>query len=613
VKHVTLLVVLLSVALLAVFGAGVLRYSSAGVTLVLAATWALSVFREQPGSVRVVSRRRRTAFTGRLSIDAKIALRRCRAFAGGVTHSVPLAFGLLLLFLLLSALPVPLMLSKLAGQPRAAQNEAVADALRQARKLGLDAPGGTFFSLTRNRAGTLRLTLLAIAVFSSASLAAGLDRRDRMLCRDAFIALGAAMAVAGLVSLSIKPQGSTLWWLFQAGDHLPGPLGGFVNRNHFAGFLAMLVPPAMALAVTAFSSKHPLKGGLTAVAAALMVLTVLLSLSRGATLACAAGVLTTAALLLRHRKTHVFMTLVAITLLSALALHKLPRTEDIRSRLNTLKDPVHTQSGQTRLNAWRDSVYICATYPLIGAGPNAFRFVYPQHRRTSAREFMTHPENEYVQLATETGLVGMTLALGLILAVARLLNAGRTPAGVLEPGTAGCVAVIAVHAGLDFPLHIPLYAVGAAVLLGLAIPRKPRGGPAALPRLLPGLAVALPVIVGVLLLVDAGVGLYSADSRSRMERASPRELGRMLTWSPTAWQAWYHFGRQACLMGRPECVEFGEACIARAAECDPNNYLIWMQLGKLRLSMGNRAGARAAFARVRALREWVQVPEVPEE
>ncbi len=607
-KHSAFLILLACILLLAVFGSGVLRYCTAAVTLVLACTWGLHVLLTHRRAKHAASEGAHAVPRRPSTLRGESVARVCRDYLTRSTQSVPLAFALLLLFILLSALPVPLTLSKLAGPPRAAQNEAVAVALRQARELGLDAPGGTYFSLTRNRAGTLRLALMAIAVFSSASLAAGLEERDRARCRAALVILGAAMAVAGLVSLYIKPQGNTLWWLFRTRDYLPGPLGGFRNRNHFAGLLALLVPPAMATSAAALSSRRVAKGALAAMAATVMALTVLLSLSRGATLACAAGILTTAVLLLRHRKTPAFLTLIAIAALAAAALRYLP-TDAVRSRLRTLEDPVHTQSGQTRLSAWRDSAFIWKTYPVLGAGPDAFRFVYPQHRRTSAREFMTHPENEYVQLVTDTGLAGLTLSVLLLVAVVRLIRANRTPRTALAPGTAGAAAAVAVHAVFDFALHIPLYAVVAGVLVGLAAPRAMHTRHT--PRvLLPVLAAALPVVTAFLLVLDLCIGLHVVDSRTRMERGTPRQLGRMLTWSPTAWQAWYHFGRQACLAGKPETARFGESCITRAAACDPNNYLVWLELGKLRLRLGDPAGARAAFARVRELRDWVKVPDV---
>lgn len=623
-KRESLFILIGCVVVMAICGSGQFPRCRTTITLVLSATWALTALRENrktatPGADKKApliprfDRARLRAAAGRLrtlspgSVSGLVG----RVRGAGTTPSLHLAFALLLLFMLLTALPVPLCLSKLALQPRAAQNEAVSVALRDARDLGIDAPGGARFALTRNRAGTLKLILLAVAVFCGGLLAARLEEPHREHCRVALVLMGGAMAVAGLVSLYVAPQGDTLWWLFRTRRVLPGPLGGFINRNHFAGFLAMLAPLAVTLSATAFASRRILKASLAAAAGTLMALTAVLSLSRGATLACAAGLLITAVLLLRKRRLHALLTLGAIVVLTLVALHYLPM-EQVRDRLDTLRDPLHTQSGQTRINAWCDSARIWATYPVIGAGPDAFRFVYPQHRRTSAHEFMTHPENEYVQLAADTGLAGLALAALLLLALVRFVRAGRPPGTSIDVATAGAMAVIAVHACFDFALHVPLYAVVAGVLLGLA---RPPGGHRthASPERVRRLAVGLPLLAGVMLVVDLCVGLHAMDSRSRMEKAEPRRLAHMLAWSPTAWQAWYHLGRHACLTGKPEAARFGESCIARAATLDPNNYLLWLELGRLRLSLRDHAGARSAFARVRELRDWVQLPKVPED
>jgi Flp pilus assembly protein TadD len=90
-------------------------------------------------------------------------------------------------------------------------------------------------------------------------------------------------------------------------------------------------------------------------------------------------------------------------------------------------------------------------------------------------------------------------------------------------------------------------------------------------------------------------------------------LAKTVIWAPSSWQAWYYFGfalnnqtdnKQASLLG--------EECVTRAAELDPNNYRLWLELGKLRQQLNMIPEARVAFSKAKALRFWVNVPDLPD-
>ena len=59
-----------------------------------------------------------------------------------------------------------------------------------------------------------------------------------------------------------------------------------------------------------------------------------------------------------------------------------------------------------------------------------------------------------------------------------------------------------------------------------------------------------------------------------------------------------------------ENPKFGEECLTRATELDPNNYILWLELGKLRHQLKMIPEAKVAFARVKELRFWVNVPKL---
>jgi hypothetical protein len=210
--------------------------------------------------------------------------------------------------------------------------------------------------------------------------------------------------------------------------------------------------------------------------------------------------------------------------------------------------------------------------------------------------------------------VGVALVGGL--AVLLACAAHRGPAAHRDPALAvacaGAVLVAAVHALFDFALHLPLYTIALLSLVGLVIPADILAArPVAGGRRIPVVAAAgLAVAVAV---TPLGAAMQNLDAPAWLGRASLPELVRALSWAPASWQVWYNTGRRACAEGSDDAAAFGERCIAQATAYDPNNYRLWRELGRLRLSLGDRPGARAAFRRAKELRHWVSVPHVPED
>ena len=65
-------------------------------------------------------------------------------------------------------------------------------------------------------------------------------------------------------------------------------------------------------------------------------------------------------------------------------------------------------------------------------------------------------------------------------------------------------------------------------------------------------------------------------------------------------------------MNTSEGYAFAGRCFRQATTYDPQNYRLWREQGRLALYLKDYAGAREAFRRVRALRDWVSLPPVPE-
>jgi O-antigen ligase len=473
--------------------------------------------------------------------------------------------------------------------------------------------------LTRNKAGSVRVLFTLIATFGVAMLAALLPLNLKLRYLRFLALVGFAVAAGGVASRIWIPQGDNLWWIYPVPHGLPGPLAGFTNPNHFGAFLALLCPAVLCLIVEDFGGHRWFSCLVDAAVFAAMSVAIALSLSRGAFTAYVTGILTVAAGLLYRKRLlavlslGIFASAVILALLAGLG-------PTVKERLHSLRNVTQTLSYRTRLDTWQDSLRIFRAYPVIGAGANAFRMVYPQHRLTSRSAVMTHPENEYIQLLTDNGLVGVALVLLLCASIARasLHSAlGTKSDPLIGIAVLAAAAAAGVNAMLDFPLHIPVYAITLASLVGLILP-FPCHGTRRL-RLKDGRRLPLPSVATVnLVCVLVSVPLWGQyqrlDAPGRMRNAETPAFARALRWAPTSPSAWRYLGWKAKRsIGGVKGAAFRETCLTTAAHYDPNNYRVWLKLGEARLALGDRAGARQAFARVNELRDWVQTPHIPRE
>lgn len=577
---IPLIAILAAISSLAILGAGALSWTVTAIAAALA------------------------LIDGFLSWSTRIASPGARSDRSG-WWSVDRVYLLALTFLLLTLMPMPLSVSRLTGRERYEQNARADSALKEAASLGLAQPATSFFAFTRNRAGTMRIAALLIAAYGIARLSSRLRGSRRIALLSGLVLLATAIGIAGFVSLRFMPQRDTLWWVYPIPHVLPGPVACFVNRNHFAGIMAMLSPAALALCVQALRARRWLLAPLWGFCFAALGLALLAAMSRGAFLAWLAGMGAVPLFFFPVRRALPAIACGAIlaALLAWAALAHLPA---FRERMAMLRDP-EDSSVSARLNAWHDTLRIWRAYPVAGAGANAFRMVYPQHRTSSHTGFRTHAENQYVQLLAEGGIAGTALAALLIaaclLAVRRHARGGHASPALLA-ALGGGAAAAGVHALTDFALYAPLYSLALATLVGMNLPPER----AALPR--PGWLAALNLF-GALVLLSNEPQVQHMENPGVLGNTTGAEARLALVWAPTHWQAWQRWGYLAGQRRGKDAQPYAARCTEQAARYDPLNFRLWQYLGYTRLSMKDYAGARAAFDRMHKLRPWVEMPKIP--
>ena len=268
----------------------------------------------------------------------------------------------------------------------------------------------------------------------------------------AFFALAQELTANGKIFWMISPRfGGSIY-------------GSYVNHDHYAGLMEMLVPIPFVL-----SMGHLLRGGkraLVAFCAVLMASTIFLSGSRGGMIAFVLEIVLFAALtLVQRRNPRAALGSVAVCVL-VLAFLVFVGKGQVLGRLGDL-------SPGTRLDMTKDCLRMFTHRPVWGWGLGTFPTVYPSYRSFYTNLFINEAHNDYAQLLVETGLLGFALMLWFLIGLYRngLPTSRRWEfkwdGAVSFAALLGCTGIL-FHSFVDFNLQIPANAALFYVLCGLA-------------------------------------------------------------------------------------------------------------------------------------------------
>lgn len=274
--------------------------------------------------------------------------------------------------------------------------------------------------------------------------------------------IGVILSVFGFVVASfalvqgMAPNGK-LYWLRQPrlGGWIYGP---YVNHNHYAGLMELLVPIPLVISLTRLAhEKERIAAG---IAAAVMTGTIFLSGSRGGMLALLVefGIL---AIVVTRQKRGPRMTIaVAAFAIVLVSLLTWLGGKELTSRLYSISQSHGEPSDGVRLKIDRDAISMFRRKPVLGWGLGTFPTVYPEFRSFYTNFFVNEAHNDYLQLLTETGVAGFAVMLWMLVNLYRTalqkirewmthVTSAMTLACLL-----GCTGIL-IHSFFDFNLQIP--------------------------------------------------------------------------------------------------------------------------------------------------------------
>jgi Lipid A core - O-antigen ligase and related enzymes len=305
----------------------------------------------------------------------------------------------------------------------------------------------------------------------------------RLVLTIIFTGTGVAfLALCQMLSNSDKIYG------FWQSQYKAGSYGGpFINANHLAGYLEMVIPlalgflvsrekPGIIRAVKNWKQRLSLleswlaKNILLIFIIVLMASALFLSVSRGGILSFVFS-LGLFSLLLGVQKSQQGKRKIILLISGLIFIFLLwMGVGPVVTKLATLANP--RTASVDRLQVWKDTLTLSRDFPLVGVGLGNFQTIYPKYKTIITPTLWEHAHNDYVEMLADAGWVGLLLFFGgiwfLLFTIIKKWKQRRDPflSSITLGGFIGAISLLC-HCLVEFNLHIPSNAFLLFVILGL--------------------------------------------------------------------------------------------------------------------------------------------------
>ncbi len=382
------------------------------------------------------------------------------------------------LFIPFQLLPLPKAIARLAS-PRGF-------GLRDAYVPGFD--GLKRMTLSLAPWNTVRDALLLLTCALAGYLVIRVFIHKKQINRLMIVIISSGVFQA-LFGLSQMPRSSPSLLFYPKTHNLDSATGTFVNRNHFSGYLELVIPIALALLISridllsmpgmkwrrrlsALTSRGTAGNVVLTIGFLFMALGILKSNSRSGVVLLALTFLLFAELIvltfsrMKLRRAWLLRALkIGIILVTLIALYS-----GVESMIGRFSIDNLLQDGRPRY--WTTIMRVVKDFPLFGTGLGTFALSYEAYETLGLQGMFDHAHNDYLEFLSELGIVGFALLFAgifFILADAFLVWFKRrnVEARSLAMGGLVSITVLLLHSLTDFNLHIPATMYLFSVILGL--------------------------------------------------------------------------------------------------------------------------------------------------
>lgn len=261
--------------------------------------------------------------------------------------------------------------------------------------------------------------------------------------------------------------------------------GTYINPNHFAGLLLVIIPMLLGYIVYQGANRKTIttrwvdkiKIQLTTqlvlvFATSLIAISLILAQSRGAIFSFAASILIFYMLTSQNNRSislkyHLGLFLIVIILYSVWI--------GLDPVIEKFSDT--TEELPKRTYIWKDSLNLIGDFPLVGIGLGNFNLAYTLYKKEAYWPYVyDHAHNDYIELAAETGLLGFALVMWGIISffkdtIVNLRNFSPKKDPLRYYLFIGCLSGLSgmmIHAVTEFSFQIPSNAYYFIFILGLS-------------------------------------------------------------------------------------------------------------------------------------------------
>ena len=318
---------------------------------------------------------------------------------------------------------------------------------------------------------------------------------------EALTLVGVALALVGIVQKPLYAGRVLGVWEPQSGGG--SPFGPFVNKNHFAGWMLMVLPLTLALLcagleqgmrglrpglrykVLWLSSPEANRLILLGAAAMLMVLSLVLTMSRSGMSALAMALIMTGWVVARGLKGRsrraallAYLGVVIVTTIAWVG------ADAIVARFSE----ANWSEFNSRRGAWADALSVSSAFRLTGVGINGYSTAARFYQSHNLESFFGEAHNDYLQLLAEGGLlVAIPAVICAVLLLRDIRRRGKedppSTTWWLRRGALMGLLAIGLQETVEFSLQMPGNAVTFAVLCAIALHKPREQRPAARPHL----------------------------------------------------------------------------------------------------------------------------------
>jgi O-antigen ligase len=234
------------------------------------------------------------------------------------------------------------------------------------------------------------------------------------------------------------------------------PFGPYVNRNHFAGLMELLIPPGLAIQILGAERRDQLP--LLTLFTLLPIGALFLSASRGGIISFVAQVAFLTILIVARRREKKVLGAAALILALAALLVSWLGIGAALDRFASYKK-LETSEGR-RAEMLHDSLHIFQDHRIWGTGMGTLQEVFPLYETAYDGLVVNHSHNDYAEALAETGAIGGLCGLVFLVMLFwmswKILNVEGDPRSFAYHAGAlvACLGLL-VHAGVDFNFHIP--------------------------------------------------------------------------------------------------------------------------------------------------------------